>query len=70
MYPVKGRYATPRTDHPHCLITVRAVCPECHTSETVTQIHVSDECQALYHSCSRCRLVWGTDFAGTPINKH
>jgi hypothetical protein len=70
MYPLTIRRpgVEPRTAR--CQPTVRAVCPECETSDTVTQIHMSDECQALYHSCSRCRLVWGTDFAGTPINNH
>ena len=60
----------PRTANPPCHPQVRAVCPECKTAEAVRQILMSDECQSLYHSCSRCGLVWGTDFHGRPINKH
>jgi hypothetical protein len=52
------------------LPTVRAVCPDCHTASTVSPVHVTEVYGVLYHSCFRCHLVWGTDFAGRPMNKH
>jgi hypothetical protein len=59
-----------KRDGTPCQPVVVAVCPECKTADTVSPLPMQAVGRALYHSCSRCHLVWGTDFAGMPINKH
>jgi hypothetical protein len=43
---------------------VLAMCPDCRTADTVSHVDVTDVRQFVYHSCARCKLVWGTDLAG------
>ena len=50
--------------------SVRAVCPDCQTAEAASQIPMTDVSLVLYHSCANCHLVWATDFAGKPLNRH
>lgn len=70
MYPMLGSLPDDKRGGTTCRPVVHAVCPECKTADTVSPLPMQAVCQALYHSCSRCHLVWGTDVAGTPINKH